>query len=280
MVQGDIISAVSTLSRRRLIAQARIASTLFVGNSRLTLRTCTICVVLLAISTTGLASAVYVSTDFDLGSDWRTSSVSKNDVDGNDVLGTDGWFVAGGAGSLVLPTYLSSLTTDPSVYSGNGGYASIDDPNTTPGLAPSLLQSGTLNPFPGTGGLNVDMSFTFGANVPGTVRLGLMVDNLDIAAFNPSSLQVVQDGGPGASAVVDTTGLDYNNRIPDWVYFDIQAQPGETYDVVVAGGPNGCACLGAVSFDSADSAVPEPSSFGLVAVGAALLAAAALRRAR
>jgi hypothetical protein len=107
-----------------------------------------------------------------------------------------------------------------------------------------------------------------------------MVDNLDIAAFNPSSLQVVQDGGPGASAVVDTTGLDYNNRIPDWVYFDIQAQPGETYDVVVAGGPNGCACLGAVSFDSADSAVPEPSSFGLVAVGAALLAAAALRRAR
>jgi hypothetical protein len=127
---------------------------------------------------------------------WRTSSVSKNDIDGNNVLGTDGWFVAGVVGSVVIPAYLASLTTDPHVYPGNGGYVPIDNPNTTPGATPSLLQSGTLNPFPGTGNPNVDLSFTFGANPPGTVRLGLMIDNLDIAGYNPSSLQVVQSGGP------------------------------------------------------------------------------------
>jgi len=233
----------------------------------------TMCALLLAVPAASFASLI----DLDLGGGWRTSSVSKNDIDGNNVLGTDGWFVAGGAGSVLMPAYLTSLTTDPHVYPGNGGYASIDDPNTTPGATPSSLQSGTLNPFPGTGNPNVDLSFTFGANAPGTVRLGLMIDNLDIAGYNPSSLQVLQFGGPGASAVVDTTGANFNNRIPDWVYFDIQAQPGETYMVIVGGGPNGCACLGAASFDSSvDSSVPESSSFGLVGAGAALLAAAAL----
>jgi hypothetical protein len=102
-----------------------------------------------------------------------------------------------------------------------------------------------------------------------------MIDNLDIAGFNPSALQVFQNGGPAASTVVDTTGTLFNDRIPDWLYFDIQTQPGATYDVLVSGGPNGCACLGAASFDSV-SDVPEPSSFELVGLGAALLAIGAL----
>jgi ketosteroid isomerase-like protein len=45
----------------------------------------------------------------------------------------------------------------------------------------------------------------------------------------------------------------------------------------VTGGPNGCACLGAVSFDSDPAAVPEPSSFGLAGIGGLLLAAATAR---
>lgn len=67
----------------------------------------------------------------------------------------------------------------------------------------------------------------------------------------------------------------FNDRILDWLYFDIQAQPGTTYDVLVSGGPNGSACLGAASFDSV-SDVPEPSSFELAGLGAALLAIGSL----
>jgi hypothetical protein len=243
------------------------------------LRAFSLCGVLLGLSTSGFAGTItYAATDFDLGSGWRTSTVSKTDIDANEVLGTDGWYVAGNDGSTDLPAYLTSLITNSSIYGGNSSYASIDNPNTTPGLTPSLIQSGTLNPFPGDGSTTIDLTFTFGVIVPSVVQLGLMIDNLDIAAYNPDALQVIQVGGPGASSVVATTGALYNNRIPDWVFFDIQAQPGQTYEVIVTGGTNGCACLGAASFDSAG--VPEPSSFSLAGVGAAFFAAAALRRYR
>jgi hypothetical protein len=243
------------------------------------LRSFTLSGVLLGLSTSGFAGTItYITTDFDLGSGWRTSTVPKTDIDPNDVLGTDGWFVAGNEGSTEIPAYLTSLIANGAVYGGNSGYASIDDPNTTPGLTPSLIQSGTLNPFPGTGSTTIDLTFTFGAIVPSMVQLGLMIDNLDFTIYNPDALQVIQVGGPGASSVVDTTGALYNDGIPDWAFFDIQAQPGETYEVIVTGGANACACLGAVSFDSAG--VPEPSSFSLAGIGAAFFAAAALRRYR
>jgi hypothetical protein len=240
------------------------------------LRASMLCGIVLACSRTGFASVTYAGTSLDLGSGWRTSTVSKIDIDPNDVLGSDGWYVAGNSGSELLPTYITSLVPNGSVFGGNGSYASIDNPLTTPGPSPSTIVSGTLNPFPGSGSTAVDLTFTFGADVPAMVQVGLMIDNLDIAGYNPSALQVVQSGGPGASVVVDTTGALYNNRIPDWVFFDIQGQPGQTYNVLVTGGDNGCACLGAVSFDSS-SQVPEPSSFGLAGIGLGLVAAA-LRR--
>ena len=189
---------------------------------------------------------------------------------GPGILGADGWYVAGGAGSTELPEYVTSLVPNSSVYAGNSGYAFIDNPATTPGSTPSLLQSGTLNPNAGIGGTTVDLSFTFGANVPGEVQVGLMIDNLDFTGFNPSSLQVVEVGGPGASAVVSTTAPEYNDRIPDWLLFDIQPMPGATYQVIAGGAPDGTAALGAVSFDS--TTVPEPSTFGLAAIGAAFIA--------
>jgi len=247
--------------------------------TRRLLQACTLFGLLLGTSTTSTAGVItYAGTDFDLGGGWRTSTVPKNDIDGNNVLGSDGWFVAGGEGSQLTPAYLTSLVANSDSYPGNASYYVIDNPNTTPGATPSTIVSGTLNPFPGTGSTTTDLSFTFGAGVPDIVRVGLMIDNLDYVIYNPSALQVVQDGGPAASVVVDTTGATYNDQVPDWVYFDIQgAQTGETYDVLVTGGTESCACLGAVSFDSA---VPEPSSFGLVGIGAGFLAVAVVRRRR
>jgi hypothetical protein len=241
-------------------------------------RACAAGAILLGMSASGVAGIItYTGSDMDLGGGWRTSTLSKFDIDNNNVLGSDGWFVAGGAGSTQLPAYLQSLVNPGnSIYPGNGGYASIDDPNSTPGLTPTTLVSGTMNPF--VSEPHADLILTFGGSVPTTVRLGLMVDNLDIAGYNPSALQVVQSGGPGSSAVVDTTLAQSNNRIPDWFYFDIQAQPGDSYNVLVSSGPNGCNCLGAVSFDSV--ATPEPMPFELMGIGAAVFSVLALRRRR
>src|SRR5256885_725842 len=125
--------------------------TMFQSNfKRLLFQLCAFTGVVLSAPTTSFGGVVtYAIADTDLGSGWRTSSGPKNDIDGNNILGSDGWFVSGAAGSTQLPAYLVSLITNGSVYPGNGSYARIDDPNTTPGLTPSTLQSGTLNPFPG-----------------------------------------------------------------------------------------------------------------------------------
>ena len=241
------------------------------------LRGCMVFAAMACVPASALASVSYTDTDVDLGSGWRTASVAKTDIDSDGVLGSDGWYVFGGSGSEVLPAYIASLISNSSVYPGNGSYAFIDDPFTTPGGSPSLLQSGTLNPFPNPDPTAIDVSFTFGAGVPAVVQLGLMIDNLDNPGYNPGALQITQAGG-GSSAIIDTTGSSFNNQIPDWVFFNILAQPGETYNVVVTAGPFGCACLGAISFDS--SPVPEPSSAGLFSAGAGLLAAAAWLRFR
>jgi hypothetical protein len=237
---------------------------------------------LLCAATPGHAGTItYVTTNFDLGAGWRTASDPKYDIDGNNVLGTDGWFVAGANGSTQLPFYLTSLTTDPNVFGGNPSYAMIDNPATTPGASPTTIRSGTLNPFPGSGVQNVDVRFTVGPDVPAAVAVGVMIDNLDLDGYNPSSVQLVQEGGGGSSSIIDTTGATYHDRNPDWLMFMISgAQSGQTYDVLVGGGvlgsPYDCACLGAVSFDS----VPEPSSFMLTGLGAIAGAVFAIRRRR
>jgi hypothetical protein len=77
---------------------------------------------------------------------------------------------------------------------------------------------------------------------------------------------------------VSLTGAAFNNRVPDWVFFDITgATAGQTFSVTNYGGPNGCACLGGIAFDSS-TAVPEPATFAVLGAGLAVLGAARRRR--
>lgn len=202
------------------------------------------------------ATITYSGSNLDLGKNWRTAATPKLDIDGNNVLGTDGWYVTGsaiGTAKLVSPRYVrpGTMWIVAPEYAGNGNYYAIDNPNTTPGASPTTVLTGTKNPFPGTNVESEVYRFTVTGSVPSVFRLGVMVDNLDAAGYNPNGMRLVQQGGPGDSTSIATTAASYNNRNPDWLYFDVSgAQAGDTFQVFSKGGPNGAATAGAFSFDN------------------------------
>ncbi|HEX4120680.1 MAG TPA: LamG-like jellyroll fold domain-containing protein, partial [Verrucomicrobiae bacterium] len=194
------------------------------------------------------AVLTYAGSQTDLGSGWRTTTVSKPlDIDDDNVFGTDGYYLVNRP--IALPFYADSIVPLTGTSPGDPSYAMIDDP-TNPG---ALFTSGTLNPAPG-GGVSANLlQFTLNSNAVGRViRVGLMVDNLDSAGFNAASLTLVQTNGAGATiGPVDTTPNIYNDRIPDWIFFDIAGgAAGDTFVISGVGGPYGTATLGGVSFDN------------------------------
>ena len=219
----------------------------------------------------------YVGTQFDLGgaggsgsaSHWRQSSTPKTyALENNNIYGTDGYNVVGANTRVLVPSYVSGFTVTTSIYPGNSGYATIDDPNSPS----SAIVSGTTNPGSG----DVFTFTTTGSNIPGDIRLGMMIDGLDIAGYNPYSLQVKElNAAQSASPVVATTSSQYNDRQPDWVFFDIKgARAGNQYTVYAQQGANGTATVQVFTFDSS-SGVPAanflPATTALtVAAGATL----------
>jgi hypothetical protein len=129
------------------------------------------------------------SSLMDLGADSRTSSVGKDglDVDGNGVLGEDGHW-AFGAGTE-QPSYISGVVISRPVYAGNASEVRIGHPWSPSGPPPTTYTPGTLNPL--GNGSRPDPAFPPSGNFSGLTRVGLMIDNPDIALYIPSPLQIV-----------------------------------------------------------------------------------------
>lgn len=184
----------------------------------------------------------------DLGPSWRSQGVAKPlDVDGDAVLGTDGYQLVNLA--PVLPSTVADWAILSSIYPGNGGYLLIDDP-VQPG---EMFLTGTMNPSPGSGGSADPFSFRLSGAAEGRlIRVGLLVDNLDGAEWNAAGLSLVQVNGNRASGgPVPTVSPALNNRVPDWVFFDIRdGRAGDEFVVRAVGGVNGTATVGGVAFDS------------------------------
>ena len=193
----------------------------------------------------------YVGLQADLGAGWRTASTPKTyDIDGNNVLGSNGWWLPNY--TLSSPSYITSFANN-FYYSGNGGYALVDNPLTTPGTTPSLIYSGTTSsqsPSYGIKSINSVVSFTLTGAVPGTIRIGIMSGNSDASgAFGASGYQIISAlFDSGMTTELQTNGAVYNGN-PDWAFFDITGgSAGQTYSIYANGGPLGNAGIGAISF--------------------------------
>lgn len=154
----------------------------------------------------------------DSGAAWRTRAVTKAlDVDQDYVLGSDGYLMVNLPSSL--PPYVSRAEVLTDYYPGNDFYARLDSP-LTPGAS---FLSGTLNPYPGPGTQADLLSFSLSpASAGRIIRVGLLVDNLDGAEWNAAGLELAQAGSNGASSgEFATVSPVLNNRIPDWIFFDI-----------------------------------------------------------
>lgn len=220
------------------------------------------------------------------GGYWRTTTVSKpNDIDGDNILGTDGYrYITdnpGGNGAndvvSVVPSYLTFGLVDTN-FRGNGSYSLIDDP------AGGTLRSGTFNPTAAPN--NAEGAFISFGNITfnrdaltgETVRIGLMVDNLDNIIFNSHFLRLATGVVPVNTDVATTAETGADNRNPDWYYFDVtdfaNGDEIEVFATSSEGNPAQTsfpATIGAFSFDSV--VVPEPSSTALLALGALSLLA-------
>lgn len=228
-----------------------------------------------------------------IGDYWRTTSVAKpNDIDGDNVLGTDGYrYVRDGGGTDIQssePDYAIYSTLTTSQFDGNGGYAAIDNGTLIPGTTVANQVSGTFNPAPATAGEGTFVSFgkiefSRDAFAGETVRIGLMVDNVDNTNFNSGTLRltdiasgVTTDAtafsGTGTNGGNAGTGTFRGNRNPDWYYFDVtNFEDGQEIEFFATssfgnGSTSTPATIAAFSFDS----VPEPSSAVLIGLGAAL----------
>ena len=220
------------------------------------------------------ASVVADGSDTEKGASWRTASVAKTDPAGKNVLGQDGYDVVGTNSRVSLPSYVSSITPF-AVFPGIGGYQLIDDPNTTPGATPTTIQSGTTTPGGGVGAQEVDYTFTTNGSAPAQFQVAVLIDNLDVAPYNPASVTIFQSSGTGATAAptaaesIATTGSVFNDRSGDLVYFLISgAQSGDVFTVGGTGGTNGDVTDSFIAFD-----VPEPASLGLLGLGGLALLA-------
>lgn len=189
----------------------------------------------------------YANTQFSVGSAWRTAFLAKPfDLDKNDVLGSDGYYVIGANERTSQPAYIASWLLTTTVYPGNTGYASIDDPDVVP-PGSATIQSGTANP---EGNDILIFSFVLGGTVPEHFRLGMMMDGLNDAKYNPNSVYLKEIGGLELqTASVNTTAVSYNDKNPDWIFFDVIGfTVGSEVGVYSGGGGN---TLQVFAFDSA-----------------------------
>lgn len=184
------------------------------------------------------ASIVHSGDDIDWGADFTSVGASVGDLDGDGVVGTDGYYFpgtnTGDVGSS--PAYITSLSTSGNIVS-LGGYPNFVDPDGV------LRRVGTWNPNPGAAPpANQMFSFDFTGDVPDTVGLTLFVDAIDASGWSSDQFTVDVNG----TSVSYTSPSDNGNNtagtlaaFADMLHFTISdVNPGDTVTVTAIAAEN------------------------------------------
>lgn len=224
------------------------------------------------------ATISYAGSDLTTGSGWRTSSVSKPlDADGNNIYGSDGYFLATSPGGALfaLPSYVSAISNlGLSFYQGslaNPQYTFVDHPT-----ASGLIQTGVWYQNSNNG--IEDNILTFTLSQSRNFRLGVLVDTSGFTDVSPSSLRLRQTTGGSANSGLNVANSGANLS-GDWYFFNVSGVSGDVFTLSGINWYNGSAAqfsngVAGLSFDT-PAPVPEPATGSLIGLA---LAALALRK--
>ncbi|MCP5014650.1 MAG: hypothetical protein GY938_05125, partial [Ketobacter sp.] len=167
-------------------------------------------------------------SDLETNDGWRSVDVAKAlDVDGDNIYGTDGWYLFRSASSSaqVPPPYVQVAgSPGTSLYGPAGIYIPFDDPDATGSGSVADVNSGTVYR---AGHSQEHDLVVITITEPASFRLGVIQDNHDHAEISPVSLRLRHTaGGNRDSGPLDTS--QDQDRDGDYYFFDVtDAQPGE-----------------------------------------------------
>ncbi|MEM6821279.1 MAG: PEP-CTERM sorting domain-containing protein [Verrucomicrobiota bacterium] len=245
------------------------------------------CLSLSILSAQDLTATVitYAGEQTNLGDGWRTPGTAKTqDADGDNIYGTDGYlmYYTGFTGSTfdfdfdvnfnasnALPSYVSITSDGADGSLAASDFVDIDDPNNAPAdftsgvaLANGLALGSEASLF----------NLTFNGLAPSTgVRVGVLVNNTPDR--NPAAVRFTLDSdGAVSSSTATNPGVGGQ---ADYYFFDItDISDGDTFSFfatedILDSETGGEVRVGGFTFDTI--AIPEPSTYALLALGSILL---------
>lgn len=196
---------------------------------------------------------------------WRNASPTKTyDIDGDNILGTDGFYIpgaVGGSADIQLPAYVASIAKDSSGGENwSAGFGLMDDPSN-----PSGTDTWNYGGWRDNTGSEIELTtITLSGDAATllagqTLRLGWLYDVYNFSGSH--ILRVAVDSGGDSGA---TPTLSYSDNGLDAAFFDISNVSNGDVIRMYGTSVTSAAVAGGVTFDTL---VPEPSSLALLGLG-------------
>lgn len=176
---------------------------------------------------------------------WRNATpVKPLDVDGDNVIGTDGYW---GRASNVAPNVIPSYLSFNAIVTGGNPFGYFDNP-----LDPTGIDTARIG-FQGTGSVTADL-FSVTITVPDLVKqtLGVVVQFDTYGSGTQTYFLEQRDGGVGGSVLASaTSGVITNaNDGYDWAFFEITGPNNGDVFVLKAVKGTTSVTYGQVAFDT------------------------------
>jgi len=223
---------------------------------------------------------------------WRKPTVAKlNDIDGDNIIGTAGYYLAKttwGPGdyedysashfdtsvmTFSAVSWLAVTVPDAAVNNQtNYGYRAFQNPNDTAAKISVGYMGRNFSTNTITGNYYSLYDFTVGSGLPGNFTI-TVATHPEIASRNPSALRLTQIAGSASgSATISITSSDYTEFNAAFTTFRIiGAQTGDVFQLLGQAqitSPSGSVLINGLMFDSVAPAPTTPAAPSALAVSA------------